>query len=148
MSDKKMSPELQTAIRRSPEYTAPSAEVADLQVRLEAANKVALTAMERAKKLQAEVDRVQPEFDAIIAANEELRAEIAGWRQAVRWRRATDWELRVGVRGTIQTIGVVKLRPDGWMAMTDAVDPEFGLSDRNAACTKVCELLGLPEVLP
>lgn len=122
--------------------------ITNLILQLEAANAVALAAMERAKKLQAEVDRVQPEFDAIIAVNEELRAEVAGWRRAVRWRRATDWELRVGVRGTIQTIGVVKLRPDGWMAMTDAVDPEFGLPDRDTACRKVCELLGLPEVLP
>ena len=87
----------------------------------------------------------------IAAANERAKAaeaEVAGWRRAVRWRRATDWELRVGVRGTITTIGVVKQRPDGWMAMTDAVDPEFGLADRNTACAKVCELLGIPVVLP
>jgi hypothetical protein len=34
------------------------------------------------------------------------------------------------------------------MAITDAVDPQFGLPDRNAACAKVCELLGIPVVLP
>jgi hypothetical protein len=76
-------------------------------------------------------------------------AEVAGWRRAVRWRdTGREWELRVGVRGTITTIGVVKQRPDGWMAITDAVDPQFGLPDRNAACAKVCELLGIPVVLP
>jgi hypothetical protein len=89
--------------------------------------------------------------DKLAAANkraEVAEAEVDQWRKAIRWRKANDWELRVGVRGTITTVGVVKLRPDGWMAMTDAVDPEFGLPDRNTACAKVCELLGLPVVLP
>lgn len=34
MSDNKMSPEMQIAIRRSPEYTAPSAELVALQAEL------------------------------------------------------------------------------------------------------------------
>ena len=157
MSDKKMSPELQIAIRRSPEYTAPSAEVLDLQVRLEAANKVALSALERAKKLQAEVDRVQPEFDAIIAANDGLRAEVAAWRRAVRWRETsysvngatpkTLWGLCLHATDPVVSLGVVAHGSNGWWATANGAD-EFGLPDRHTACVKACELLGIPVVLP
>lgn len=52
-------------------------EIAQLRLQLEAANKVALAAMDRAKGLQAEVDRMAPEFEAILAVNDGLRAEVA-----------------------------------------------------------------------
>ena len=121
---------------------------------LRAANKVALAALERAKKQQAEVDRVNPEFDAIIAANEALRAEVAGWRRAVRWRKANRWELRLWTKTGPIELGTVREgmpsigEPDGWVAEADDLVPVTGLPDRNAACAKVCELLGIPVVLP
>lgn len=52
-------------------------EIAQIRLQLEAANKVALAAMDRAKGLQAEVDRMAPEFEAILAVNDGLRAEVA-----------------------------------------------------------------------
>jgi hypothetical protein len=160
MSNDKMSPEMQIAIRRSPDYTAPSAEVLDLQVRLEAANKVALAALERAKKLQAEVDRMQPEFDAIIAANEELRAEVAAWRRAVRWQevkrghgvngiivRTEAWELLLADAVPTKMLGYVLLCDIGWRG-SNGHQGASRLPDRNTACAKVCELLRIPVVLP
>ncbi len=186
MSNDKMSPEMQIAIRRSPDYTAPSAEVLDLQVRLEAANKVALSALERAKKLQAEVDRMAPEFEAILAVNDGLRAEVAAkdaaylggapteaealqmrldaaeaevaaWRRAVRWRETsysvngatpkTLWGLCLHATDPVVSLGVVAHGSNGWWATANGAD-EFGLADRNTACVKACELLGIPTVLP
>jgi hypothetical protein len=107
-----------------------------------------MSGQDQIRVLTAETAQLRIQLAAANKRAEVAEAEVKLWRGAVRWRRTTDWELRVGVRGTITTIGVVKLRPDGWMAMTDAVDPEFGLPDRNTACAKVCELLGLPVVLP
>jgi hypothetical protein len=107
MSDNKMSPELQIAIRRSPEYTQPSAELVT------------------------------------------LRAEVAAWRGAVRWwRMGGDWELRVGVRGSPVGIGWVGERRNGWSVGAVNFASTGGLPDRDTACRKVCELLGLPVVLP
>jgi hypothetical protein len=112
MSDNKMSPELQIAIRRSPEYTQPSAE--------------------------------------LVA----LRAEVAAWRKAIRWRNANYWELRLWLKTGPIELGYVREgkdwlgEPAGWMAETDEGVPVSGLPDRDTACRKVCELLGLPVVLP
>ena len=122
--------------------------------KLDTANAVALAALERAKKLQAEVDRMQPEFDAIIAVNEGLQAEVAAWRRAVRWRKANRWELRLWTKTGPIELGTVREgmpsigEPDGWVAEADDLVPVTGLPDRNAACTRVCELLGIPVVLP
>lgn len=103
MSDKKMSPELQTAIRRSPEYTAPSEE--------------------------------------LVA----LRAEVAVWRRAVRWETVnTENHYHLQVGGVI--VGVV-LFVDRWSAMTMGTH-YLELGSRDAACAKLCEVLGLPVVLP
>ena len=105
MSNDKMSPEMQIAIRRSPDYTAPSAELAA------------------------------------------LRAEVAAWRRAVRWEGANHvYTLYVtGVGERSAPLGKVWCRGDGWIIF----DQDRTLyPDRNTACTKVCELLGLPVVLP
>ena len=107
MSDNKMSDELQIAIRRSPEYTAPSAE--------------------------------------LVA----LRAEVAGWRRAVRWDGG-GYSYALRVRGPEQIgieLAVVWNYGKGWhwqCAGVTFVDAE----SRNAACAKVCKLLGIPVVLP
>ena len=115
MSDKKMSPELQIAIRRSPDYTAPSAE--------------------------------------LVA----LRAEVAAWRRAVRWRNTgSELELRVGLCSRPVEVGNVRLRLNGWTqcgnpgwrANAMGSNPVEALPDSNTACAKVCELLGIPVVLP
>ena len=104
MSDNKMSPELQIAIRRSPEYTAPSAE--------------------------------------LVA----LRAEVAGWRRAVRWCKWGGGEFSYSLRVGDTAVAAVSLT-HSWAALVRGVSYP-GYSDRNAACAKVCELLGIPVVLP
>ena len=109
MSDNKMSDELQIAIRRSPEYTAPSAE--------------------------------------LVA----LRAEVAGWRRAVRWYTIGDWraELRVkGIGAYSHELGAVSQYPGGWTVEVHGAYKTGIQTDRNAACAKVCKLLGIPVVLP
>lgn len=119
MSNDKMSPELQIAIRRSPDYTAPSAE--------------------------------------LIA----LRAEVAAWRRAVRWHPskskssydAESLELYIAVDDSVcsdwRWLGnACKSSVDGmWIASADRTQFR-NLPDRNTACAKVCELLGIPVVLP
>lgn len=115
MSNDKMSDELQIAIRRSPDYTAPSSE--------------------------------------LVA----LRAEVAAWRRAVRWRETsysvngatpkTLWGLCLHATDPVVSLGVVAHGSNGWWATANGAD-EFGLADRNTACAKVCELLGIPTVLP
>jgi hypothetical protein len=108
MSENKMSPELQVAIRRSPEYTQPSAE--------------------------------------LVA----LRAEVAAWRGAVRWRESSYRQWKLCVSG--QCVAIV-YKTSLWRAKV--ADPRsldlvaaVMATDRNTACAKVCELLGLPVVLP
>ena len=124
MSNDKMSPEMQIAIRRSPDYTAPSAEVFDLQVRLDAANA-------RADKLAAEVEQ---------------------WRRAVRWRKTSDmiYVLRFDSPqvGRQYDLAAVSKYPDGWIGWVDGRFQRGPLPDRDIVCAKVCELLGLPVVLP
>jgi len=111
MSNDKMSDELQIAIRRSPDYTAPSAE--------------------------------------LVA----LRAEVAAWRRAVRWVHDDDHgsTLKVGAnpKRAIAVGGTTQYSDGTWSAWPLAAS-ELGevFSDRNTACAKVCELLGMPVVLP
>ena len=109
-----MSPEMQIAIRRSPEYTAPSAE--------------------------------------LVA----LRAEVAGWRRAVRWEQVTDhlgvsvdevWQLRLCNGRPSKLLGYAILTDRGWRA-SNQHQSVCKLPDRNTACAKACELLGIPVVLP
>lgn len=82
------------------------------------------------------------------AANERAKAaeaEIAYWRRAVRWETVhTENHYHLKVGGV--TVGVV-LFVDRWSAMTMGVH-YLELPDRDAACTRVCELLGIPVVLP
>lgn len=109
MSDNKMSPELQIAIRRSPEYTAPSAE--------------------------------------LVA----LRAEVAGWRRAVRWHTIGNDRVELRVRGVgaySHELGAVSQYTGGWTVEMHGVYKPGIQPDRNAACAKVCKLLGIPVVLP
>jgi len=60
-----------------------TADMAYWKHKLATADAVALAAMDRAKGLQAEVDRMAPEFEAIIALNEGLRAEVAELQRRV-----------------------------------------------------------------
>lgn len=82
------------------------------------------------------------------AANERAKAaeaEVAGWRQAVRWETVnTENHYHLKVGGVI--VGVVVF-VDRWSAMTMGTR-HLELPDRNAACAEVCELLGIPVVLP
>jgi hypothetical protein len=88
----------------------------------------------------------------LAAANkraEVAEAEVKLWRGAVRWwRMGGDWELRVGVRGSPVGIGWVGERRNGWSVGAVNFASTGGLPDRDTACAKVCELLGLPVVLP
>ena len=160
-------------------------EIAQLRLQLEAANKVALAAMDRAKGLQAEVDRMAPEFEAILAVNDGLRAEVAAkdaaylggapteaealqmrldaaeaevaaWRRAVRWEQVTDhlgvsvdevWQLRLCNGHPSKLLGYAILTDRGWRA-SNQHQSVCKLPDRNTACAKVCELRGIPAVLP
>ena len=111
MADNKMSPEMQIAIRRSPDYTAPSAE--------------------------------------LVA----LRAEVAAWRRAVRWEKTSGmiYVLRFDspeVAGRQYNLAAVTKYPDGWIGWVDGRFRRGPLPDRDAVCAKVCELLGIPVVLP
>jgi len=101
--------------------------------------------------------------DRVIASNERAKvaeAEVAGWRRAVRWV-----EVRTTVNGAIVSSDRFELRMQGigdynhafaavwnycgnWVIdspLPSRCDP---LPDRNTACAKVCELLGIPTVLP
>jgi len=82
------------------------------------------------------------------AANERAKAaeaEIARWRRAVWWETVnTENHYHLKVGGVI--VGVV-LFVDRWSAMTMGTH-YLELGSRDAACARLCELLGLPVVLP
>jgi hypothetical protein len=90
----------------------------------------------------------------VIAANERSKAaeaEVAGWRRAVRWVDVGDgvWGLRFAPANGAQyhEFGLASEFADGWViflgnGFTDTA------TDRDTACAKVCELLGIPVVLP
>jgi len=86
------------------------------------------------------------------AANERAKvaeAEVAGWRRAgrwVEWASIDSWSMQVGpiIIGTARPSTV----RDGWTAEVQGQATYHGLPDRNTACAKVCELLGIPTVLP
>lgn len=88
------------------------------------------------------------------AANERAKAaeaEIAGWRRAVRWYTIGDWraELRVnGIGAYSHELGAVSQYPGGWTVEVHGAYKTGIQPDRNAACAKVCEVLGIPVVLP
>lgn len=106
MSNDKMSDELQIAIQRSPEYTAPSEELVV------------------------------------------LRAEVAGWRRAVRWEESGQvYRLVLPTNeGCVRILGEVWQHPDAWW--NTGVSKRGPYADRNTACVRMCELLGIPVVLP
>lgn len=95
----------------------------------------------------------------VIAANERAKvaeAEVAAWRRAVRWEQVTDhlgvsvdevWQLRLCNGHPSKLLGYAILTDRGWRA-SNQHQSVCKLPDRNTACTKVCELLGLPVVLP
>jgi hypothetical protein len=101
------------------------------------------------KALSRSPDYTQPSAELVA-----LRAEVAAWRKAIRWRNANYWELRLWLKTGPIELGYVREgkewlgEPAGWMAETDEGVPVSGLPDRDTACVKVCELLGLPVVLP
>ena len=73
------------------------------------------------------------------------KAEIAGWRRAVRWETVnTENHYHLKVGGVI--VGVV-LFVDRWSAMSMGTH-YLELGSRDAACAKLCEVLGIPVVLP
>lgn len=82
------------------------------------------------------------------AANERAKAaeaEVAGWRRAVRWETVnTENHYHLKVGGVI--VGVV-LFVDRWSAMSMGTH-YLELGSRDAACAKLCEVLGIPVVLP
>jgi len=89
------------------------------------------------------------------AANERAKvaeAEVAGWRRAVRWERQGNdsYTLRLAPaesKPRYDLGGVTEYR-DGWMAWRGGGRMQGPSPDRNTACAKVCELLGIPTVLP
>jgi len=104
-------------------------------------------------------DMIQQLTADLDAANERAKAaeaEIAGWRRAVRWERVPDymvasvdeaWELRLCNGHPSKLLGHAILTDRGWRG-SNQHQSVSKLPDRNAACAKVCELLGIPVVLP
>jgi len=97
-------------------------------------------------QLLAAVDEITQLRLQLAAADQvaaELRAEVDRWRGAVRWVESASfgWALVIGERvvGGVFGDDIV-----GWRAEISGERQP----DRNTACAKVCELLGLPVVLP
>jgi hypothetical protein len=90
----------------------------------------------------------------LAAANERAKAaeaEVAGWRRAVRWHAIKDgrWELRLcGIGPYSFELAVVWQYGDGWIMNVPGFYKQGRQPDLTAACAKVCELLGIPVVLP
>jgi hypothetical protein len=85
------------------------------------------------------------------AANERAKAaeaEVAGWRRAVRWEtHGPAYRLVLGNDdGGAMILAEAWRHPDGWWGSRTTMSGPF--ADRNTACAKVCELLGIPVVLP
>jgi uncharacterized Zn finger protein (UPF0148 family) len=111
---------------------------------------------ERHDAAEAELAEVRHDLaaavDRVIAANEradKLAAEVEQWRRAVRWFGAGDcYALRVhGPKGNGMELAAVWPYRNGWHRQCAGVN-FIDSTDRNTACTKVCELLGIPVVLP
>ena len=106
-----------------------------------------MSGQDQIRVLTADVAQLRSQLQA-------AQAEVDQWRRAVMWRKANDWELRIWLKTGPIELGYVREgkdwlgEPAGWMAETDEGVPVSGFPDRDAACRKVCELLGLPVVLP
>lgn len=141
------------------------AELVEVRLRLAASDAVALEALASAKKLEAQLIDLQDEptvlrachaaavanADAANKRAEVAEAEVAGWRRAVRWHTVLDWRLELRVDGAgvdRHKLGAVSQYTGGWTVEVDGVYKPGVQPDRNAACAKVCELLGIPVVLP
>jgi len=79
-----------------------------------------------------------------------LRAEVAAWRGAVRWVGGENvYSLRIGApSGDVHELASMWLDRDGWRAVSYGKLVAGPILDRDAVFCKVCELLGLPVVLP
>jgi hypothetical protein len=113
-----------------------------------------MSGQDQIRALEADLAYWKHKLAAANKRAEVAEAEVAAWRKAIRWRMANDWELRLWLKTGPIELGYVREgkewlgEPDGWMAETDEGVPVSGLPDRDTACAKVCELLGLPVVLP
>jgi len=103
--------------------------------------------------LEAEITQLRLQLAAADQVAAELRAEVNQWREAVRWVHDDDHgsTLKVGAnpKRAIAVGGTTQYSDGTWSAWPLAAS-ELGevFSDRNTACAKVCELLGIPVVLP
>lgn len=82
---------------------------------------------------------------------EAAEAEVASWRRAVRWYTVGNSraELRVkNINTYTHELGAVSQYTGGWTVEVHGAYKPGIQTDRNAACAKVCELLGIPVVLP
>jgi hypothetical protein len=113
-----------------------------------------MSGQDQIRVLTAETAQLRIQLAAANKRAEVAEAEVAAWRKAIRWRNANYWELRLWLKTGPIELGYVREgkewlgEPNGWMAETDEGVPVSGLPDRDTACAKVCELLGLPVVLP
>ena len=139
---------------------APSeAEADQLRLRLAASEAVALAALDKAKKMEAEVGRLTTEVGVLKVALEiskergdRLQAEVDQWRKAVRWRNVGNngyaLLIRAGAGGSTKELAAVFRYGGGWTIEVRGVSRYGLLPERDKACAAVCEVLALPEVLP
>jgi hypothetical protein len=105
-------------------------------------------------QIRALVDETAQLRLQLAAANQvasELRAEVAAWRGAVRWHTIGDIRAELRLRGVgaySHEFGAVVQYTSGWTVEIPGIRKVGMQPDRDTACAKVCELLGLPVVLP
>jgi hypothetical protein len=110
-----------------------------------------MSGQDQIRVLTAETAQLRIQLAAANKRAEVAEAEVAAWRGAVRWHTIGDIRLELRLRGVgsySHEFGAVDRYTSGWIVEIPGIYKVGMQPDRDTACRKVCELLGLPVVLP